>query len=123
MQLRSSVVVLVPGRVLQKGDHGLGSCLQGGKGGQAQRICSEWSDWARKESGREEWEFPHLQQRVSCYNLQKALEPFPSALDDLVREAIRKDLARQGWDVDSRTFALENVSEGLKVRAVAKIAR
>jgi hypothetical protein len=65
----------------------------------------------------------YLKQRVSCYNLQKALEPFPSALDDLVREAIREDLAGQGWDVDSRTFPLENVSEGLKVRAVAKIAR
>ena len=47
---------------------------------------------------------------------EEALEALAAALDDLVREAVREDLARERRDVDARRLALEDVPERLKVR-------
>ena len=47
---------------------------------------------------------------------EEPLEALAAALDDLVREAVREDLARERRDVDARRFALEDVPERLKVR-------
>jgi hypothetical protein len=48
-------------------------------------------------------------------NSQEAFKTLPSRLDHLVREPIRKHLAWQDRDVDSRRFSLKNVSESLKI--------
>ena len=58
----------------------------------------------------------HLQQRVSRNDRQEPLEALTAGLDDLVREAVREDLAGEGRDVDARRLALEDVPEGLEVR-------
>ena len=47
---------------------------------------------------------------------EEALEALTAALDDLVREAVREDLAGQRGDVHARALALEDVAEGLEVR-------
>lgn len=50
---------------------------------------------------------------------QKLLEPGPPALDDVVAEAVGKDLAGQGRDGDTGRLALEYVAKVLKVRVPA----
>lgn len=50
---------------------------------------------------------------------KEALEALAPALDDLVREAVREDLAGKGRDVHARGLALEDVAEGLEVRVAA----
>lgn len=50
---------------------------------------------------------------------EEALEALPPALDDLVREAVREDLAGEGRDVHARGLALEDVAEGLEVGVAA----
>ena len=47
---------------------------------------------------------------------EEALEALAAALDDLVREAVREDLAGQRGDVHARALALGDVAEGLEVR-------
>lgn len=54
---------------------------------------------------------------MSCYDLEKTLETFPSELDVLVREPVCEDLSWKRRDVDSCALAFENVSESLKVGA------
>ena len=46
---------------------------------------------------------------------EEPLEALAAALDDLVREAVREDLARERGDVHARRLALEDVPEGLEV--------
>jgi hypothetical protein len=50
------------------------------------------------------------------HHRQKALEPLPAALDDLIRKPVGEDLAGENGDVDAGGLALEDVAEGLKVR-------
>jgi len=46
---------------------------------------------------------------------QKPLQTLSSALNNLIREAIREDFAWECWDVDSRRFMLEDVAEGFEI--------
>ena len=46
---------------------------------------------------------------------EEPLEALAAALDDLVREAVREDLARERGDVHACRLALEDVPEGLEV--------
>jgi hypothetical protein len=48
-------------------------------------------------------------------NLQEPLQPLPPMLDHIITEAIRKDLAGQRWDRNTRALPLENVAEILEV--------
>lgn len=48
-------------------------------------------------------------------NLEKLFQPGATALDDIVAEAIRKDLSRQRGDGHAGALALENVAKVLKV--------
>lgn len=57
-----------------------------------------------------------LQQRVADDDAQELLEPCAPTLDNVVAEAVRKDLSGQRWDRDARRLALEDVAEVLKVR-------
>ena len=52
---------------------------------------------------------------MPCDDAKKALKTLTPGLDDLVGEAVRKDLAREWGNVHPRRLALENVAEGLKV--------
>lgn len=56
---------------------------------------------------------------MPSYDGEEALEALAPALDDLVREAVREDLAGEGRDVHARGLALEDVAEGLEVRVAA----
>lgn len=47
---------------------------------------------------------------------EEAFEALAAALDDLVGEAVREDLAGERRDVHARRLALEDVPEGLEVR-------
>jgi hypothetical protein len=58
----------------------------------------------------------YLEKRVAGDDGEEALEALAAALDDLVREAVGEDFARQRRDVHARALALEDVAEGLKVR-------
>ncbi len=49
-------------------------------------------------------------------NGEEAFEALAAALDDLVGEAVREDLAGERRDVHARRLALEDVPEGLEVR-------
>jgi hypothetical protein len=53
---------------------------------------------------------------VSRNNTEEALETFPSGLDDLVRKAVREDLAWERRDVHAGGLVLEDIAERLKVR-------
>ena len=57
----------------------------------------------------------HLEERVPSDDGEEALEALTAALDGLVREAVREDLAGQRGDVHARALALEDVAEGLEV--------
>jgi hypothetical protein len=57
----------------------------------------------------------HLEERVTSNDGQKALEALAARLDNLIREAVREDLAGERRDVDTRALALEDVPEGLEV--------
>ena len=48
-------------------------------------------------------------------NRQKTLETLPPSFDDLVREPIGEDLARQRRNVHAGGFTLEDVTEGFEV--------
>ncbi len=48
--------------------------------------------------------------------LKEALQALSAMLDDVIAEAVREDLPRQGRDRDPRALALEDVPEVLKVR-------
>ena len=50
---------------------------------------------------------------------EEPLEALAAALDDLVREAVREDLARERGDVHARRLALEDVPERLEVGVAA----
>jgi len=52
---------------------------------------------------------------MSCDNTQESLETFSSALDNLIREAVCEDFARERRDVDPRGLVLEDISEGFKI--------
>ena len=52
-------------------------------------------------------------------NLQETLQTLAAVLDDVVAEAVRKDLAGQRGDGDARALALEDVAEVLEVRVAA----
>jgi hypothetical protein len=53
---------------------------------------------------------------MACNNAQEPLEALPSALNDLVGEAVCEHLARKRWDVHAGRFVLENIAECLEVR-------
>ena len=53
---------------------------------------------------------------MSRNDSEEPLEALAAALDDLVREAVREDLARERGDVHARRLALEDVPEGLEIR-------
>lgn len=57
------------------------------------------------------------------HNLQKLLQPCPSPLNNIVAEAIRKDLAWKRGDGDPGALALEDVAEVLEVGVAAAHAR
>ena len=57
----------------------------------------------------------HLKERVPCNNAKEALKSLASGFDDLIGEAVGKDLARERRNVHSSRLALENIAEGLKV--------
>ncbi len=52
---------------------------------------------------------------MSHYNLEKLLQSRPTTFNDIVAEAICKDLSGQRGDGDARALALEDVTEVLKV--------
>jgi len=52
---------------------------------------------------------------VSRDYAEEALETFSSGLDDLVRKAIRKDLAWERRDVHTCGLMLEDIAKRLKV--------
>lgn len=56
-----------------------------------------------------------LQQRVCDDKVQKVLQALPALLNDIIAEAIGKDLARQRRDGDARALPLEDVAEIFKV--------
>lgn len=58
---------------------------------------------------------PNLQKRVTSDNREEPLEALTARLDDLIREAVREDLAREWGDVHARRFALEDITEGFEV--------
>ena len=58
----------------------------------------------------------HLKQGVARHDRQEPLQTLAPALDNLIREPVREDLAGEGRDVHPRRFVLEDVAEGLKVR-------
>lgn len=60
-----------------------------------------------------------LQQGVSRYNLEEALQSLTALFDHIVREPIREHLAWQRRDVDARALPLKNVPERLKVAVPA----
>ena len=62
---------------------------------------------------------PGLQQRVAHDDAQELFQPGPPALDDVVAEAVGKDLAGQRRDRHARRLALQHVAEVLKVRVAA----
>lgn len=53
---------------------------------------------------------------MSDDDLQEALQAVAAMLDDVVAEAVGKDLPRQRRDGHARALALEDVAEGFKVR-------
>lgn len=76
---------------------------------------------------------PRLKQWVARYNLEEPLQTLASLLNNIVREAICKDLyesgelqllpgvkmahfARQRRDIDTRRFSLKDISEDLEFR-------
>ena len=61
------------------------------------------------------WAGTHLEKRVPSDDSKEPLEALAPALDDLVREPVREDLAGQRRDVDARALALEDVAERLEV--------
>lgn len=62
---------------------------------------------------------PRLQQRMPDHDLQEALQPLPSMLDHIVREAVREHLAGKRRDGHARGLPLEDVSEVLEVAVAA----
>lgn len=64
-----------------------------------------------------------LQQRMADDDLQEALQALAAVLDDVVAEAVRKDLAGQRRDGDAAALALEDVAKVLKVGVAAAHAR
>ena len=56
---------------------------------------------------------------MPSHNGEETLEALAAALDDLVREAVREDLARERGDVHARRLALEDVPERLEVGVAA----
>ena len=57
-----------------------------------------------------------LQQGMTDDNLQEPLKSLPTMLNDIVAEAIRKDLARQLRNSDPGALSFEDVAEVFKVR-------
>ena len=53
---------------------------------------------------------------MARHDRQEPLQTLAPALDNLIREPVREDLAGKGWDVDPRGFVLEDVAECLEVR-------
>ena len=53
---------------------------------------------------------------MARHDAEEALEALPSGLDDLIREAVREDLAREWGDIHAGRLVLEDITEGLKVR-------
>ena len=53
---------------------------------------------------------------MARHDRQEPLQTLAPALNDLVREPVREDLAGKGWDVDSRGLVLKDIAEGLEVR-------
>lgn len=56
-----------------------------------------------------------LQERMPDDDLEELLEAGAAALNDVVGEAVCKDLAGEGWDGDARALALQDVPEVLEV--------
>lgn len=56
---------------------------------------------------------------MTSNNLQETLQTLAAVLDDVVAEAVRKDLAGQRGDGDARALALEDVAEVLEVGVAA----
>lgn len=59
---------------------------------------------------------PCLQQRMPGNNLEEPLQSFPSMLNHIITEAVRKDLSGQRRDRHARRFPLEDIAEVFKVR-------
>ena len=57
----------------------------------------------------------YLKQRVSSDDGQEPLEALTTGVDNLVREAVREDIAGEGRDGHARGLALEDITEGLEV--------
>ena len=60
---------------------------------------------------------------MSGNNRQEPLQPFPTCFNDLVREAVGEDLARERRDIDASGFALKDVSERLEIRVASSDKR
>ncbi len=56
---------------------------------------------------------------MADHNLQKPLQPLPPMLDHIIAEPIRKHLARQRRDRNTRALALEDITEVFEVRVAA----
>ena len=65
------------------------------------------------------WTGTHLEKRVPSDDSKEPLEALAPALDDLVREPVREDLAGERGDVHARRLALEDVPERLEVGVAA----
>ena len=96
--------------------HKRSGCVQSAASEGGEGRTSAQADSVRERSKRRSMDGTHLKERVPSDDGEEALEALAAALDDLVREAVREDLAGQRGDVHARALALEDVTEGFEVR-------
>ena len=58
----------------------------------------------------------YLEKRMASDNCQKAFKTLPPGLDNLVRESVGENLARERRDVHAGRLAFQNVTECLEIR-------
>lgn len=64
-----------------------------------------------------------LQEGMTSDDLQETLEPLTATFNHLIREPIGKHLAWQWGDVDSRTFAFQDIAKVFKVAIASAYGR
>ena len=56
---------------------------------------------------------------MASNDCQEPLQPFSPSFNNLFRETVGEDFPRKGWNVYSRRFTLENITECFKIRITA----